>query len=611
MFYGGDWKKSYRLSLCLLIAMLLGCGADTEIKNSLEMSAVQPSLGGGGRPNAVSWSRSAVYGRNGMAATAHPLASQIAIDMLKQGGSALDAAVAANAALGLMEPTGNGIGGDIFFIIWDPKTEQLYGYNGSGRAPLGRSLADLKAQIGALRESGAMPEDMLGMPQRGSLPVTVPGTVDGWFAAHERFGKLPMSDVLAPTVRYAREGFPVTPVIAHYFGRNLAAFRAQKALIEELDNAAAIWFPNGATPQPGDVLRNPDLANTLELLGDEGRASFYEGELAEAMDAYFKRIGSDMRLADLAAHEGEWVTPGSVHYHGYDVYELPPNGQGFAALQMLNILKQIDLRDYPRGSAQAFHYMVEAKRLAFEDVARYYADPTFAPLSLEALLSDQYAQERFALIDPERAAPSFGAGEPKLEGEGDTTYLTVADADGMMVSLIQSNYRGMGTGLVPDGLGFMLQNRGELFSLDERHPNAYAPGKRPFHTIIPAFVMKDGEPFMSFGLMGGAMQPQGHVQVLVNIIDFGMDVQTAGDAGRFNHDGGRQPTGVAGDLLGTLLVEPGVPSETVEQLRAMGHRVEVDASGVPFGGYQAIMRLPDGVYVGATEMRKDGTVVAW
>ena len=341
------------LSVAILSFCLLGCAAHSMNAKDHKAEA-SATLGGGGRPDAVNWSRSAVYGRNGMAATAHPLASQIAIDILKQGGSALDGAIAANAALGLMEPTGNGIGGDIFFIIWDPKTQQLYGYNGSGRAPLGRSLAELKTQIAALRESGAMP-DGIGMPQRGSLPVTVPGTVDGWFAAHGRFGKLAMSEVLAPTVRYAREGFPVTPVIAYYFGRNLAAFKEQEALIEELDNAAAIWFPDGVTPQTGCVFRNPDLANTLELLGEQGRAAFYEGDLAEAMDAYFRRIGADMRLEDLVAHEGEWVTPGSVHYHGYDVYELPPNGQGFAALQMLNILKQIDLRDYPRGSAEAFH----------------------------------------------------------------------------------------------------------------------------------------------------------------------------------------------------------------------------------------------------------------
>ena len=355
-------KLHQYMSVVIVSFCLLGCAGHSMNAND-DNAETSVTVGGGGRPDAVNWSRSAVYGRNGMAATAHPLASQIAIDILKQGGSALDGAIAANAGLGLMEPTGNGIGGDIFFIIWDPKTEQLYGYNGSGRAPLGRSLADLKSQIAALRKSGAMPDDMLGMPQRGSLPVTVPGTVDGWFAAHERFGKLPMSEVLAPTVRYAREGFPITPVIAYYFGRNLAAFKEQEALIEELDNAAAIWFPDGTTPQAGDVFRNPDLANTLELLGEKGRAAFYEGELAEVMDAYFKRIGADMRLEDLAAHQGEWVTPDSVHYHGYDVYELPPNGQGFAALQMLNILKQIDLRDYPRGSAEAFHYMVEASTM--------------------------------------------------------------------------------------------------------------------------------------------------------------------------------------------------------------------------------------------------------
>ena len=599
------------LSTAFLSALLLSCDNAPVVDN--DTSSVSPalSLGGGGRPDAPAWSRSPVYGSNGMAATAHPLASQIAIDIMKKGGSALDGAIAANAALGLMEPTGNGIGGDIFFIIWDPATEQLYGYNGSGRAPMERSLDDLKAQIGALRERGAMPESMAGMPHRGSLPVTVPGTVDGWFAAHARFGKLPMAEVLAPAVRYAREGFPVTPVIAYYFERNQAAFESQQELIEDLDNANAIWFKGGVPPRVGQLFHNPDLANTLEIIALEGRAAFYEGELAQKMDAYFQRIGADMRLADLAAHRGEWVQPGSVHYRGYDVFELPPNGQGFAALQMLNLLKQIDLRQYPRGSAEVLHYMVEAKRLAFEDVARFYADPAFAVAPLSALLSDEYAQQRFALIDPEKATPAFGPGEPKLEGEGDTTYLTVADANGMMVSLIQSNYRGMGTGLVPDGLGFMLQNRGELFSLDPNHPNVYAPGKRPFHTIIPAFVMKDGKPFMSFGLMGGAMQPQGHVQVLVNIIDFGMDVQTAGDAARFNHDGGRQPTGLDEDLLGTLLVEPGVPAATVERLRAMGHQVEVDDTGAPFGGYQAIMRLPNGVYAGATEMRKDGTVVAW
>jgi gamma-glutamyltranspeptidase / glutathione hydrolase len=330
------------------------------------------------------------------------------------------------------------------------------------------------------------------------------------------------------------------------------------------------------------------------------------------MDGYFRRSGAALRYEDLAAHEGEWVQPASVNYRGYDLYELPPNGQGFAALQMLSILKHVDLSQWPRGSAEVFHYLVEAKRLAFEDAARYYADPDFAEIPAQALLTDDYGRRRFAQIDPDRASPGFGPGEPKLEGPGDTTYLTVADGDGMMVSLIQSNYRGMGSGLVPDGLGFMLQDRGELFSLDPSHPNAYAPGKRPYHTIIPAFLMKDRAPVMSFGLMGGAMQPQGHVQILVNMIDFGMDIQQAGDAARFMHEGGRQPTGVHEDPLGTLYLEPGVDERTIERLRAMGHRVEIDPTGVRFGGYQAIAVDPaTSVYSGATEMRKDGVVAAW
>ena len=591
-------------------ARAAGSAEEVENMEQVDAQAAALSLGSGGRPVGEPWSRSPVYGAGGMAATAQPLASQVAVDVLKAGGSAVDAAIAANAALGLMEPTGNGIGGDIFFIIWDPETRQLYGYNGSGRAPQGRSLEALTARIAELKAAGAVPGDLEGIPSHGSLPVTVPGAVDGWFAAHERFGRLPMSAVLAPAVRYAREGFPVSPVIAWYLQRNLDGFEKRLSMIEEFDNARATYFADGA-PKAGELFRNPDLADTLELLGAEGREAFYEGELARTMDAYFKRIGGDLRYADFAAHGGEWVEPGHVEYRGYDVYELPPNGQGFAALQMLSMLKNVDLAQWPRASAEVMHYLVEAKRLAFEDLARYYADPAFAAMPLAGLLADAYGRERFARIDPARATAAFGPGEPKLESEGDTTYLTVADGDGMMVSLIQSNYRGMGTGLVADGLGFMFQDRGELFSLDPAHPNAYAPGKRPFHTIIPAFVMKDGEPWLSFGLMGGAMQPQGHVQVLVNLIDYGMNVQEAGDAARFNHDGGRSPTGVHGDPLGTLAVEPGVPAATIERLEAMGHRVEVIEDGVRFGGYQAIMRLPNGVYAGATEKRKDGTVAAY
>ena len=569
------------------------------------VSATAQDIGGGGRPVGASWARSPVYAEHGMAATAHPLASQIAIDVLKQGGSAVDAAIAANAALGLMEPTGNGIGGDLFAIIWDPKTEKLHGLNASGRSPMGRSYDEFIAEL----------DGATSIPPLGHLPVTVPGTVDGWFEMHERFGKLSMRKVLAPAIDYAENGFPVSPVIAHYFARNLAGFERRQEMIGEFDNARATYFSDGA-PQTGTVFKNPDLAKTYEKIARGGRKAFYEGEIARVVDAYMKRIGGGLRLEDFAAHESEWVEPGCVDYRGYDLCELPPNGQGFAALQMANILKNIDLAQWPRGSANVLHYITEAKRLAFEDVARFYADPAFSEPPIDWLLSEEYGRERFALIDPDKANPAPAPGEPKLEGEGDTTYLTVADKNGMMVSLIQSNYRGMGSGLVPDGLGFMFQDRGELFSLDANHPNAYAPGKRPFHTIIPAFVMKDGAPLMSFGLMGGGMQPQGHMQVLINIVDYGMNLQEAGDAARLNHDGGRAPTdtleGEGADLLGVLNVEAGISSETVEKLEAMGHNVEVVDNGIMFGGYQAIWRDPEtGVYTGATEMRKDGLAIGY
>lgn len=563
---------------------------------------VEQQIGAGGRPVGASWSRSPVYSQNGMAATAHPLATQIALDILKQGGSAVDAAIAANAALGLMEPTGNGIGGDLFAIIYDPATGQLHGLNGSGRSPAGQSLEDLRAKLGG---AGAL-------PPVGALPVTVPGTVDAWFAMHKRFGVLPMSDVLAPTITYARQGHPVAPVIAMYLDRALASFEArQKQTPFDFGNARKTWFAAGRAPQAGEVFRNPDLANTLEILAREGRDAFYQGALAQVMADYLQRQGSAFTREDFAAHTSEWVKPACAAYRkGYALCELPPNSQGFAALQMVNILKNVDLSQWERGSPEVIHYITEAKRLAFADLARFYADPAFAALP-EQLLTEEYGRQRFAEIDPARANPEFAPGEPKLEGPGDTTYLTVADKSGMMVSLIQSNYRGMGGGLVPAGLGFMFQDRGELFSLDPAHPNAYAPAKRPFHTIIPAFVMKDGAPFMTLGLMGGAMQPQGHVQVLINLVDYGMNLQEAGDAARLNHEGGRQPTeglaGPAADPLGTLYVEPGIPAATIERLRAMGHNVEVVSDGIMFGGYQAIARDPEtGVYSGATEMRKDG-----
>lgn len=599
--------KDKNMRALLLLAILVPATlASPKMAQDRVKTDPAEAIGGGGRPVGEIWSRSPVYAANGMAATAHPLASQIAIDILKKGGSAVDAAIAANAALGLMEPTGNGIGGDIFAIVWDPETKKLYGLNGSGKSPIGTSYEQFMKQLGGAKS----------IPPLGPLSVTVPGTVDGWFELHGKFGKLSMADILAPTIRYAREGHPVAPVIAHYYARNLAAFERRLDMIGAFDNARATYFANGA-PQAGTVFKNPDLANTLTAIATGGRDAFYKGEIARTVDTYFKRVGGNLRYKDLAAHSSKWVEPGCVNYHkGYELCELPPNSQGFAALQMTNILKNIDLAQYPRGSATVLHYITEAKRLAFEDVARFYADPDFSPAPLEWLLSDAYGKQRFALIDPDKASPAFGPGEPKLEGEGDTTYLAVADKDGMMVSLIQSNYRGMGSGLVADGLGFMFQDRGELYSLDPGHPNVYAPGKRPFQTIIPAFMKKDGKPFLSFGLMGGGMQPQGHVQVMINIVDYDMNLQEAGDAARINHDGGRQPTddlaGTGANLLGTLHVEPGISNETIAALRAKGHNVERVDDGIMFGGYQAIARDPEtGVYRGATEMRKDGQALGY
>jgi len=600
----------------LLLAATALCAAPaaaqtTEANPAATTPEATSGIGPGARPVGAQWSRSPVVAPHGMAATAHPLATQIALDILKAGGSAVDAAIAANAALGLMEPTGNGIGGDLFAIVHDPRTGELIGINGSGRSPAGQTLAQLQAKL---------PEGATSLPPVGVLPVTIPGTVDAWFDLHARFGKLPMEQVLAPTIRYAREGHPVAPVIAMYMDRGLKNYeRQQQRTPFEFDNARATYFTDGRAPRAGEMFRNPDLANTLEAIAKGGRDAFYTGDLAKVMVDYLQRQGSAFTAADFAAHDSTWVDVACVEYRkGYELCELPPNSQGFAALQMVNILKNVDLTQWERGSPQVLHYITEAKRLAFEDAARFYADPAFAAAP-EELLSDAYGKQRFALIDPAKATPAFTPGAliaPKLEGPGDTTYLTVADKDGMMVSLIQSNYRGMGGGLVADGLGFMFQDRGELYSLDPAHPNAYAPAKRPFQTIIPAFIRKDGKPWMSFGLMGGGMQPQGHVQVLINLVDYGMNLQEAGDAARLHHDGGRQPTDalagsaadtVAVDMLGVLQVEPGIPAATVEALRAMGHRVEVESTGIPFGGYQAIVRDPvTGVYTGATEMRKDG-----
>ena len=567
---------------------------------ALADTAPNAAPGGGDRYSGPGFAtRAPVLATHGMAATAQPLATQIAVDVLKRGGSAVDAAIAANAALGLMEPVGCGIGGDLYAIVWDPKTGKLYGYNGSGRSPMGRSLEDLKRKLNGRTE----------LPPHGSLTVTVPGAVDGWFALHERFGKLPMKKVLEPAIRYAEQGYPVSQLVADYWKRNFRGFERSGKDIEEIANAKATYLIDGRAPVHGEIFRNPDLARTYRALAAGGRDVFYKGKLAKTMDAYFRRIGGDLRLKDFAAHTGDWVDPVGVSYRGYDVYELPPNTQGVAALQMLRMLEAYDLKSMGRGSADALHVMVEAKRLAFEDLGKFYADPASYNAPVDELISKAYADKRRALIDMKRANPNTPPGEIKLR-QGDTTYLTTADSDGMMVSLIQSNYRGMGSGLVADGLGFMFQDRGELFALDPAHPNVYAPGKRPFQTIIPAFVMKDGKPFMSFGVMGGDLQPQGHVQILVNMIDFGLNVQEAGDAARFRHVGSDDWTRKDSGGVGKLQLETGIGEEVRDELKRRGHDIEPGDGG--FGGYQAIMRDPaTGVYWGASEMRKDGSAIGY
>lgn len=532
--------------------------------------------------------RSEVIARNGMAATSHPLATQAALDILKKGGTAVDAAIAADAVLGVVEPTGSGIGGDIFAIIWSAEKGKLYGLNGSGRSP--RSL-----KLDYFREQGYE-----FIPSYGPLPVSVPGCVDGWFEMHDIFGKLPISNILQPAISYARDGFPVTEVIAYYLERNTAA-------LKEFPNIKEVYMPGGKAPSKGEIFRNPLLANTLEKIVKGGRNEFYRGSIARDIDAFMKKNGGFLTYDDLSRHHSEWVEPVSTSYRGYDVWELPPNGQGIAALQMLNILEGYNIAEMGFGSAEYIHVFTEAKKLAFEDRARFYADPTFGDVPVSQLISKKYAAERRKLIDNNRAAKIYDAG--KIEA-GNTIYLTVADKFGNMVSLIQSNYRGMGSGMCPTGLGFVLQDRGEMFTLQEGHPNVYAPGKRPFHTIIPAFITKDGEPYISFGVMGGDMQPQGHVQIVVNLLDFKMNLQEAGDAPRIYHSGSSEPTGQQMTDGGILHLESGICTEVLQKLMRMGHVIQWNLGG--YGGYQAIMwDSKNKVYYGASESRKDGQAAGY
>jgi gamma-glutamyltranspeptidase/glutathione hydrolase len=563
--------------------------------------------------------RSEVLARHGMVCTSVPAATEVGIDILKRGGSAVDAAIAANATLGLMEPVSNGIGGDLFAIVYNAKENKLYGINGSGRSPLGLSYDQMKTELANLHRET--------IPRTGMLPISVPGTVDGWTELHKRFGRLKFSDDLAPAIRYAEEGFPVTDLIAYYWASGPRLYKGLPGAFLETYTLDG----KGRTPAKGDVFKNPALAKTLRLIAEKGRDVFYKGEIADKIDEFMRANGGFLRKTDFEKHTSTWVEPVSTSYRGYDVFELPPNGQGIAALQMLNILEGFDLRAMGRNSPETLHTMIEAKKIAWADRAKFYADPAFAKIPLTGLLSKEYATERRTLIDPNHAAKKIEAGNPQdgvgapprrsadssaqgragsssVIDDGDTIYMCTADDEGNMVSLIQSNYRGMGSGIVVPGLGFMFQDRGELFSMDPGHANVYAPGKRPFHTIIPGFVMKDGKPWEAFGVMGGGMQPQGHVQVLTNQIDFGLNVQEAGDASRWQHEGDNEPTGEKMTGSGGYVeVESGIPYETVRELRKKEHDVRFDVGD--YGGYQAIrVEMHDGqrVYVGASESRKDG-----
>ncbi len=565
---------------------------------ALLLSSLLPCFAlAGNRPVGPSFvTRSEVLAQHGMACTSQPLATQAALDILKQGGSAVDAAIAANAVLGVVEPENCGVGGDLFAIVWDASSGKLHGLNASGRSPYALTLAEFSAK----EIDGKKLETV---PERGPWSVSVPGCVDGWFELHRKFGKLPIDRLLASAIGYAGEGFPVSDVIANEWANS-------GALVTNQPGFSAVYWPNGRAPRKGELFRNAGLASTLKTIASEGRDGFYHGNIARAIDSFMKRHQGFLAARDLAEHKSEWVEPVSTNYRGYDVWELPPNTQGIAALQMLNLLEGFDLRHAGFGSTAHVHWFVEAKKLAFEDRAKFYADPDFTQVPLAQLISKSYAAQRRKLIDPTRAAKHYAAGQPRLS-QGDTVYLTTADGRGNMVSLIQSLYLGFGSGVTPEGLGFPLQNRGALFNLREGEANSYAPHKRPFHTIIPAFITKEGKPWVSFGVMGGQMQPQGHAQIVINLIDFGMGLQEAGDAPRIQHDGSSEPTGSVMSDGGKVSLEFGFASEVERDLLKLGHEVG-RASPSTFGGYQAILfDATNQVYWGASESRKDGQAAGY
>jgi gamma-glutamyltranspeptidase/glutathione hydrolase len=573
---------------------------------------VRRDVHAGDRPAGASFaSRSAVFGLSGAAGTAHPLATLAAIETLRKGGSATDAAVAANACLGFLEPTSSGLGGDCYAMLWDPKQGRVVGLAGSGRSPQGLSLETVRSRA----RHGAL-------PPLGAVTVSTPGALDAWWSLHQRYGKLPWAELFQPAIHLCETGAPVPQIIGYYIKRNVAAFVRPGSGVEDTANALHVYAPGGHAPEEGDVFRNPDLAKTYRMIAEGGRDAFYEGPIARAIDAYFKRIGGWLSYNDLQRHHSEWNVPLQTNYRGVDVYGMAANTQGAATLQMLNMLEHFDLRGAGFQSPLSIHLQVEAKRLAYEDRARYYADPNFSHVPFEWLTSKAYGAERARLIRPDRILTPVYPGQ--APSHGDTTYFTTCDADGLMVSMIQSNFRGMGSGLVSDApgghadwrtLGFMFQDRGQLFSLQDGHPNIYAPGKRPFQTIIPGFATRDGAPWMSFGVMGGDMQPQGQTQIVLNRVDYGLDIQAAGDSPRWHHEGSSQSMGEdAPGLgpLGVLRLESGVPEATRAALVAMGWPMGASDGG--FGRYECIEHRTNAgqrVWSAASEMRADGCALAY
>jgi len=559
----------------------------TLLVPTLSMSTEAP-IPASGRGAAT---RSVVYAQHGMVCAAQPLAVEAGVEILREGGSAADAAIAVDACLGLMEPTSAGLGGDMFAILWDPKLGKVVGLNGSGRAPMSLTIDKVP------------PEKDGTIPLYSPYSWTVPGCCDGWFTLHAKYGKLPMSRILAPAIHYAEEGFPLSPVIASDWAYSVHVFKDKPGFAE-------VFMPGGRAPEEGEIFKNPALAKTLRLIAEKGRDAYYNGPIAEELVRYSQANGGFYALEDFAKHHSTWDEPLSTDYRGYTLWELPPNGQGLAALQLLNILENFDLKSMGRGSADYWHVMTEAKKLAFADRARYYADPAFAKIPIDRLISKDYAKQRAALIDMKHASMTDSPGDMALNRK-ETTYLCAADQSGLMVSFIQSNYTGFGSGYCVPALGFGLQDRGGLFSLHRGHPNALEPGKRPFQTIIPAFLTRDGQPLMAFGVMGGDMQPQGHAQIVVNLVDFGMNLQEAGDAIRFHHTGSSEPTGTVMKGGGVLHIEPGLPDSVLAELTRRGHVLEPEAARA-YGGYQAIWRDPvTHVYSGATEKRKDGCALGY